>query len=75
MRNERLGGDAETGGLSRREAAPDLRLRHGVYRDRGWHTRAGAIPLRIPKLRSGRCFPALLEPRGRGRAGRPIRAT
>jgi transposase-like protein len=33
------------------------------YRDRGWETRAGTIPLRIPKLRRGSYFPAFLEPR------------
>jgi transposase-like protein len=33
------------------------------YRDRLWETRAGAIDLRIPKLRRGRYFPAFLEPR------------
>lgn len=38
------------------------------YRDRTWHTRAGTIPLKIPKLRSGSDFPGFLEPR------RPINA-
>ena len=33
------------------------------YRDRTWHTRAGTVPLRIPKLRSGSYFPGSLEPR------------
>lgn len=33
------------------------------YRDRAWDTRAGTIPLRIPKLRRGSYFPAFLEPR------------
>ena len=33
------------------------------YRDRTWHTRAGTVPLRIPKLRSGSYFPGFLEPR------------
>jgi putative transposase len=33
------------------------------YRDRLWETRAGAIDLRIPKLRRGSYFPAFLEPR------------
>jgi putative transposase len=33
------------------------------YRDRLWETRAGAVPLRIPKLRSGSYFPGFLEPR------------
>ena len=33
------------------------------YRDRMWETRAGAIELRIPKLRKSSYFPAFLEPR------------
>ncbi len=33
------------------------------YRERPWHTRAGTIPLRIPRLRSGSYFPGFLEPR------------
>jgi putative transposase len=33
------------------------------YRDRDWHTRAGTVELRIPKLRHGSYFPGFLEPR------------
>jgi len=33
------------------------------YRERTWETRAGTVPLRIPKLRKGSYFPAFLEPR------------
>jgi transposase-like protein len=33
------------------------------YRERTWDTRAGSIPLRIPKLREGSYFPGFLEPR------------
>ncbi len=33
------------------------------YRDRLWETRAGAVDLRIPKLRKGSYFPFFLEPR------------
>jgi putative transposase len=33
------------------------------YRERAWDTRAGTIPLRIPKLRRGSYFPGFLEPR------------
>ncbi len=32
-------------------------------RDRVWETRAGAVELRIPKLRKSSYFPACLEPR------------
>lgn len=33
------------------------------YRDRDWHTRAGTVELRIPKLRHDTYFPGFLEPR------------
>ncbi len=33
------------------------------YRERLWETRAGAIDVRIPKLRKGSYFPGFLEPR------------
>jgi putative transposase len=35
------------------------------YRERIWDTRAGTVPLRIPRLRMGSYFPSLLEPRRR----------
>jgi len=33
------------------------------HRQRRWDTRAGTVPLDIPKLRQGSYFPSLLEPR------------
>jgi len=33
------------------------------YRERSWETRAGTVPLQIPKLRKGSYFPTFLEPR------------
>jgi len=39
-----------------------LNSRNG-YRERLWETRAGAVDLKIPKLRKGSYFPGFLEPR------------
>ena len=43
-------------------SAERINQRNG-YRDRDWHTRAGTVELRIPKLRRGSYFPSFLEPR------------
>jgi transposase-like protein len=50
-------------GASYGEKSPDRRAQRNGYRDRTWETRAGAIELRIPKLRTGSYFPGFLEPR------------
>ena len=53
---------ALTGAGYGEKTAERLAQRNG-YRDRDWHTRAGTVELRIPKLRKGSYFPGFLEPR------------
>ncbi|MEY9523965.1 hypothetical protein ABIF70_005106 [Bradyrhizobium japonicum] len=45
------------------EKSPERLAQRNVYGDRVWETRAGAVELRIPKLRKGSYFPGFLEPR------------
>ena len=50
-------------GAARHERTSARQTQRNGYRERSWATRAGDIPLRIPKLRQGSYFPSLLEPR------------
>src|SRR5256714_14535544 len=49
-------------GAAHGERSPDRINHRNGYRDRMWETRAGAVELRIPKLRKSSYFPAFLEP-------------
>jgi transposase-like protein len=50
-------------GAAHRERNPERINHRNGYRDRMCETRAGAVELRIPKLRKSGYFPAFLEPR------------
>ena len=50
-------------GAGKHERSEDRTNHRNGYRERTLDTRAGALNLRIPKLRSGSYFPSFLEPR------------
>ena len=50
-------------GAGHGERSPARINQRNGYRERIWETRAGTVPLEIPKLRKGSYFPAFLEPR------------
>jgi transposase-like protein len=50
-------------GAAKGTRSPLREVQRNGYRDRDWDTRAGRIPLEIPKLRKGSYFPSFPEPR------------
>ena len=50
-------------GASHGERSDDRVNQRNGYRTRNWETRAGTVPVAIPKLRKGSYFPSFLDPR------------
>lgn len=55
----------EKTGADLHERNADRSTYRNGYRQRTWDTRAGSVPLEIPRIRDGSYFPSLLEPRRR----------
>jgi putative transposase len=53
-------------GADKYDRATDRTGERNGYRDRTWDTRVGSLELRVPRVRDGGYYPALLEPRRRG---------
>ncbi len=52
-------------GASKHERSDERTTHRNGYRERTWDTAAGAIELKIPKVREGSYMPSLIEPRRR----------
>lgn len=52
-------------GAAKHERSDDRSTHRNGYRERLWDTAAGAIELKIPKVREGSYMPSLIEPRRR----------
>src|SRR4051812_42635512 len=52
-------------GAERHERTAERNGQRNGYREREWDTRVGTIGLRVPRVRDGSYFPAMLEPRKR----------
>ena len=50
-------------GAAHGERSADRQTQRNGYRMRDWETRAGTVPVAIPKLRKGSYFPTFLDPR------------
>jgi putative transposase len=56
---------SEQVGAAKHERSVERTTHRNGYRDRTWDTAAGAIELKIPKVREGSYLPSLVEPRRR----------
>lgn len=52
-------------GAAPHERTPERSGQRNGYRELAWDTRVGTVGLRVPRVRDGGYFPALLEPRTR----------
>ena len=52
-------------GAEKHERTPERTGQRNGYREREWDTRVGTVELRVPRVRDGSFFPALLERRRR----------
>jgi putative transposase len=52
-------------GAGRYERTVERSGERNGHRERRWDTRVGSIPVRVPRVRDGRYFPSLLDPRRR----------
>ncbi len=59
-------------GAERHERTLERTGQRNGYREREWDTRVGTVELRVPRVRDGSFYPALLEPRRR--AGQALAA-
>ena len=61
-------------GAERHERTAERTGQRNGYRERQWDTRVGTIDLRVPRVRDGSFYPALLEPRRRAERNTPCTA-
>lgn len=52
-------------GAERHERTPERTGQRNGYRPRDWDTRVGTIELKVPRVRDGSFYPAMLDPRKR----------
>ena len=60
-------------GAEQGERSPERTNQRNGLRDRPWETRAGAVHMKVPKLRKGSCFPTRPPPGSRPTSTSPWR--